>query len=212
MGSGYHSPRRAVAAAATRAAILTNARALFLEHGYAAVTVGDIAKAARVAVPTVYASAGGKSGILSALLQPAVEDSSVGETLAAVAAADDPRRVVDLAAEGTRRDHERHWETLYGLLRHAPGEAAAREVIDAGIGSYLDALAAVADRLAALGGLAPGIDRAEALDLLWFHLGQPAWFTLVGDRGWTFDRAQSWLAAAARRALLTDPDGVRTRP
>ncbi|MGK5737882.1 TetR/AcrR family transcriptional regulator [Micromonospora sp. URMC 103] len=211
MASTYHSPRRLDAAAATRSAILSNARALFLERGYAVVTVSDIARAARVAVPTVYASAGGKAAILSALIQPAIEDSVVAETLAAVATTEDPGQIVDLVAEGTRRDHERHWETLYGLLRHTPGEAAAREVVEAGIRSYVEALGTVADRLAALGALAPDIDRAEALDLLWFHLGQPAWFTLVGDRGWTFDRAQAWLAAAARRAVLADP-GVREKP
>ncbi|GAA1376571.1 TetR/AcrR family transcriptional regulator [Catellatospora chokoriensis] len=207
MASSYHSPRRVDAASATHAAILSSARALFLEAGYSAVTVSDIAKAARVAVPTVYASAGGKAAILSALIQPAVNDPSVGETLAAVATAQEPGLVIDLTAEGTRRAHERHWDILYGLLRHAPGETVAREVLDAGIQSYLDALTTIVDRLATLGGLASGIDRAEALDLMWFYLGQPAWFTLVGDRGWTFDRAQAWLAASARYALLSNPQG-----
>jgi hypothetical protein len=38
-------------------------------------------------------------------------------------------------------------------------------------------------------------------DLLWFHFGQQAWFTLVGDRGWTFDQAECWLAESAKHAL-----------
>ncbi|GIH15612.1 TetR/AcrR family transcriptional regulator [Rugosimonospora africana] len=206
MTSSYHSPRRADAAAATRTAILASARALFLERGYADVTVSDIAKAARVAVQTVYASAGGKAAILSALLQPARESPIIAETLAAIAVTDDPRRIIDLTADGTRRGHEQHWETLYGLFRHAPAEPAARKVYDASVAAYLGALSTVLDRLVHLNGLAPGLDHAQALDLMWFYLGRPAWFTLIGDRGWSFDQAQAWLAGSARRALLADPD------
>jgi AcrR family transcriptional regulator len=205
MTGTYHSPRRDDAAAATRRAILTGARDMFIQSGYEAVTVSDIAKAAQVAVPTVYSSTGGKAAILAALVQQAIDDPNVDETLTAVAAADDPRRVVDLIAEGTRRTHERHWDTLYGLLQHAQSEPAAREVQDAGIAAYLDALARAAEQLVTLKGLAPGIDRTQALDLLWFYFGQPAWFTLVGTRGWTFDRAQDWLTRVARRELLRDP-------
>lgn len=206
MGSTYHSPRRADAAAATRAAILENSRAMFLHRGYADVTVSDIARAARVAVQTVYASTGGKAAILSALLQPALDDPSTGETLAVVASTDDPRRIIDVTAAGTRQSHERHWDTVYGLLRHVPSEAEAQQVVNAGIARYLEALTAIAARLSALDALKPGIGPGEALDLLWFYLGQPPWFTLVGQRGWTFDRAEAWLAASARRALLRQPE------
>ena len=200
----YHSPRRADAAAATRAAILDTARVMFLDRGYTNVTVGDIAKAARVAVPTVYASTGGKAAILSALLEPAVHDPSVEESLAIVASAEDGARVIDATATGTRRTCERHWATLYGLMRHALTEPAAHEVIEATLASYLGALTVVADRLVALDALKPGIDRDEAIDLLWFYLGRSPWFTLVGERGWTFDRAEAWLAGAARQALLAE--------
>jgi AcrR family transcriptional regulator len=198
----YHSPRRADAAAATRTAILDNARAMFLDRGYTDVTVNDIAKAARVAVQTVYASTGGKAAILSALLQPAVDDPGAEETLTAVASINDPRQVINATAAGTRRVHERHWDTIYGLLRHAPGESEAQQVIKTTTERYLDALRTVAERLMALDALKPECDLAQTLDLLWFFLGQPAWFTLVGQRSWTFDQAEEWLAHSAQRALL----------
>jgi AcrR family transcriptional regulator len=201
----YHSPRRADAAAATHAAILDNARTMFLDRGYTDVTVGDIAKAAQVAVPTVYASTGGKAAILAALLRPIVEDPSVEATLAAMAAAGDATRVIDVTAAGIRLTCERHWDTIHGLLLNAPAEPAAKVVIKAAMTSYLDALTAVAERLVVLDALRPGIDRDQALDLLWFYLGQNAWFTLVGERGWAFDRAEEWLAGAARQALLGEP-------
>lgn len=64
----YRNDRRAEAAAGTRAAILEAALRLFVAHGYAKVTIGDIARKAGTAVPTVYASTGGKSAILTVLI------------------------------------------------------------------------------------------------------------------------------------------------
>ncbi|MFF7212978.1 TetR/AcrR family transcriptional regulator [Streptomyces sp. NPDC008238] len=202
----YHSPLRAHSAAATRDAILGGAQALFLARGYAGVTIGEIAEAARVAVPTVYSSVGNKPKILTALLEPALTDPAIADSLTAVDASDDPRAVVELTAEGTRLTHERHWELVYGLFyRNPPGEPAVKAVLDKGADDYVQALTRVANRLAALDALRTELSRAEAADLLWFHLGPHAWITLVGERGWTFDRAQDWTARAARRELLRRP-------
>lgn len=198
----YNSPRRRDAALATREAILESGRRLFLANGFAQVTVADIAKNARVAVPTVYGSTGGKAAILEALLAPAVEDPAVEQTLTGIASTDDPRTVIAITAAGTRQAHERHWEIVWGLLYRNLTEPSAAPVLDANKAAYLGALTAVADRLAALNALKPELDRTAGVDLLWFYLGRPAWYTLVGERGWDFDRAEAWLADAAQQALL----------
>lgn len=205
----YQSPRRADAAAATREAILTSARTLFLDRGYAGVTIAEIAGAAEVAVPTVYSSVGNKPGILATLMEPAVTDAAVASTLAAVEASDDPRDVIELTAEGTRLTHERHWDLVYDLFyKDPPGEPAVKAVVDRGHDDYIQALTKVAERLAALDALLPGISREDAVDVLWFHVGPHAWQTLVGERGWTFDRAQAWIARSACQALLATPVGT----
>ncbi|MFD9006715.1 TetR/AcrR family transcriptional regulator [Streptomyces sp. NPDC059582] len=199
----YHSTQRLNSAAATREAILSSAHALFLERGYAGVTVGEIAEAGKVAVPTVYSSVGNKPSILTALLEPALRDPAIANTLAAVEASHEPRTVIELTAEGTRLTHERHWELVYGLFyRNPPGEPAVKAVLDKGADDYVQALTRVADRLVALDALRAEVNRAEAIDLLWFHLGPHAWITLVGERGWSFDRAQTWIAGSACQALL----------
>jgi AcrR family transcriptional regulator len=202
----YHSPRRALAAEATRAAIFKSARRLFLAHGYASVTVADIAKEAAVAVPTVYTSAGGKSEILAALISVATQDPSVGETLARIAASDDPRAVVNLSAAGTRAVAERHWDLIWNLSRYTQSDPAAAAVLERGVEGYVAALAQVAARLAKLRGLRRGLSVERATDLLWFFLGQRAWLTLIGDRHWTFDRAEKWLAEVTRANLLAGPE------
>jgi AcrR family transcriptional regulator len=199
----YHSPRRADAATGTRAAILSSAHALFLARGYAGVTIGEVAEAAKVAVPTVYSSVGNKPSILTALLEPALTDPTITGHLAAVEACGDPRVAIELTAEGTRLTHEHHWDLVYGLFyRDPPGEPAVKAVLDRAADDYVQALTRVADHLVALDALHAGIDRAEALDILWFCLGPHAWTTLVGERAWTFDRAQAWIARYACRALL----------
>ena len=73
----YDSPRRREAAAATRVAIASAARSLFAERGWAATTVRDIARLARVSEPTIYNTFGGKEGLALALLDELEADADV---------------------------------------------------------------------------------------------------------------------------------------
>ncbi|MEU6009680.1 TetR family transcriptional regulator [Streptomyces sp. NPDC047453] len=203
---GYRSRRRADAAAATRAAILSAAEELFVARGYSCVTVAQIAQAAQVAVQTVYSSTGGKADILRELLLPAINDPNVAVTMQAITATDDPREVIDATARGTRQAHQAHWTTLAAVVPQCPAEPAAAAVLAAGNAEYVKALTMVAERLDHLGALRTEVDLPRAVDLLWFYLGQDAWFSLVGHRHWSFDAAEDWLAGAAKRALLIAPD------
>ncbi|MFD4973246.1 TetR/AcrR family transcriptional regulator [Streptomyces sp. NPDC058424] len=206
MGSrSYRSRRRTEAAAATRGAILAAAEELFVSRGYSCVTVAQIADAAQVAVQTVYASAGGKADMLRELLLPAVNDPHVEITQRAIAATDDPREVIDITARGTREAHEVHWSTLAAVIPQCPSEPAAAAALDAASAEYVKALGTIVERLDQLGALRADLDQRRAVDLLWFHLGQDAWFSLVAHRRWSFDDAEEWLTAAAKRALLKDP-------
>ena len=65
----YQSTRRKQQAADTRHRILEAARHLFVERGYAATSLADIAERAEVSVPTLYASIGPKAAIGFALVE-----------------------------------------------------------------------------------------------------------------------------------------------
>jgi AcrR family transcriptional regulator len=209
MNSRYSSPRRDEAAAATREAILRHARNLFLERGYAATTVPEIARAARVAPQTVYASTGGKAAMFAELLQPAINDPTAAEAMTAARHDNDPSRVMALCATAARRGQERYWDIVYGLIRRPPEDPLARQAIANVAAKCLEALAVIAQRLHDLGALKPGISTARAVDMLWFYFGQNAWCSLVGERGWTFDQAEQWLLHAASRDLLSEPSSPR---
>jgi AcrR family transcriptional regulator len=204
MAGRYHSPRREDAAAATRAAILHHARELFLERGYAGATVPEIAQAARVAPQTVYASTGGKAAMFAELLKPALNDPLAVEAMTAAIGTDDPVRVMALCATAARHGQERYWDIVYGLMRRPPEDALAQQAIGNVAAKCLEALTGIAERLEALGALKPGISLAQAVDTLWFYFGQNSWCSLVGERGWTFDRAETWLREAASRDLLAE--------
>lgn len=68
----YRSPRRAMQAAQTRGAVLTAARALLAERGWAATGMRDVARSAGVSVETIYATFGSKVALLTAALDGAV--------------------------------------------------------------------------------------------------------------------------------------------
>jgi AcrR family transcriptional regulator len=204
MAGRYHSPRREDAAAATRAAILHHARELFLERGYTGTTVPEIAQAARVAPQTVYASTGGKAAMFAELLKPALNDPLAVEAMTAAIGTDDPGRVMALCATAARHGQERYWDLVYGLMRRPPEDALAQQAIGNVAAKCLEALTGIAERLEALGALKPGISLAQAVDTLWFYFGQNSWCSLVGERGWTFDRAETWLREAASRDLLAE--------
>jgi hypothetical protein len=52
------------------------------------------------------------------------------------------------------------------------------------------------------GALRPGLDVAGAADILWTLNHPNVWQLLVGDRGWTADRFEDWLADALCSQLL----------
>src|SRR5262249_39925832 len=68
----YHSPIRAEQAQETQRRILGAALRLLLERGYARTTVAAVAAAANVSTETIYATLGGKRGLLEAVIHDAI--------------------------------------------------------------------------------------------------------------------------------------------
>src|SRR5437868_3847687 len=71
----YNSPSRREAAKATRQSIIDCARRMFLEKGYAATTMPEIADGARIALDTVYATVGKKPALFRLLIEMAISGS-----------------------------------------------------------------------------------------------------------------------------------------
>ena len=80
----YESRHRQTLAGQTRSQILDAARRLFRTKGYGQVTIEGIARAARVAAPTVYAAFGGKRAILLKLLDEMEQAADTAALLAEI--------------------------------------------------------------------------------------------------------------------------------
>jgi len=199
--------RRARSARHTRRRILEAAHALFVEQGYAATTVQQIADRADVAWQTVYSVFGNKPAILSAAFDVTVvgDDEPVPMMqrpfVQAIDDEPDPRAKMRLfaghlrgtlertagilsvieSAAGTDTEIAQLWRTLQEQRRYGLGVAAAR-FREAGI-------------------LRADLPVDKAADLLWFFSG-PWTFRELTTRGWTPDEFETWTAKTLIAQLL----------
>jgi AcrR family transcriptional regulator len=196
--------RRDEYAQATRQAILDAARKLFAERGYFATKVDDIAAKARVAPATVYAVTGGKYGLLTELIAIWTHDPVVETTTAHMTEMSDPVAIIRELASGSRRMREQYADIMRVMLATAPHDEAIAKALTAATSVYRKAFVPIAERLSKLGALRAELDIAGAVDLFWFYFGYTSYFTLHDDNGWSYDRAERWLADRACRDLLSD--------
>lgn len=198
----YQSALREKSAMETRRLILDTAMRLFLEDGYGKATVGDIASQAGLALPTVYASTGGKAAILATLIEEAMQDPIVEETLSEVRKSKTGSEVLVATARGVRVDNERYHDIIEVMKYAAAVDKRATEILQQSDAGYRQALAQIARRLRTLKVLQTGVTEGRAIDILWFYFGHDAWHLLVADRGWSWDDAQQWLLTQATAALV----------
>ena len=194
--------RREQYALTTKRAIVDAARRLFAERGYFATTVDDIAAEADVAPATVYSSTGGKQGLLSELIRLWQSDPLIKSTMNELHAASDPNVIIDRLSSATRQIREAWADVIAILLTTAPHDAGVATQLNIPTENYRAAIGEIAQRLAKLGALRDGVDVTQASDILWFYFGYSALSTLRDEIGWTYERAELWLANQAKRDLL----------
>ena len=206
----YSSARRAELAARTRADVLAAAHELFLERGYAAAAVTEIARRAGVNVDTVYTSVGRKPQLMLGVIDralgssdqpvPALERDYVKAVRAAPTAALKLRTYADALGRLLPRV-----SPLFTALREAaltdPECAHVHEHIARRRASNMRLLAA---DLRATGELRPGLDDDEVAELIW-ATNAPEWYTLVTSHGWTPERYVTTLTDIWCRTLLASP-------
>ncbi|MFD7505626.1 TetR/AcrR family transcriptional regulator [Streptomyces sp. NPDC059850] len=93
--------------ALTLRTILTTARGLFAEHGYARTPIRSIAKEAGVAPQTIYAHFGSKAGVLNGLVDLMDEEAGLPELMAEAGELTDPDALLGLLARASRQVRER---------------------------------------------------------------------------------------------------------
>jgi AcrR family transcriptional regulator len=208
----YNSPRRQTQARETRAAILDAARTSFLERGYAATTVGDIAAAVGVSVETVYKAFGNKAGLVKAIFDVAIvgDDEPVPlqerEMVARIEAESDGRKKLAIYGTEYATRAERAVPVQLLVRNAAASDAGARAVLDQLNDERLGGMTAFAQHLADARVLRKGVRANDARDILWLYTSPEVYERLVIERGWSAKRFGTWIAEQLVAALL--PRGV----
>jgi AcrR family transcriptional regulator len=212
----YRSPRRAQQAAATRHLILTAARELFTQQGYAATTVAEIASRAEVAVDTVYAGVGRKPEVMRAVLEaaisgtddavPAAQRTYVTEIRAAATAAEKLRRYAAVIVE----IQPRLAPIVIALREAAVTDRECADLWDEISERRARAMRLLAADLRTTGGLRPDLTDDDTADIIWSMNSPEYWTLLVSERGWSHEQFEGWLADAWIRLLLEHPTSSAT--
>jgi AcrR family transcriptional regulator len=204
----YRAPRRGQQARDTRRRIVNAAHLLFLQHGYAATTLEDIAIDAGVAVQTVYFHFGNKRTVLKEVMDVA----SVGDDepvpllerdwFDEIRREPDPSRALTAWVASSRAIYERV-APLLRVVRDAAGsdaEMAAQWTTNQD--QRLTAHRRLADVLADKGGLRSDLSVERASDIIFALLSPEVFVLLTNERGWTPAEWAQWVDASLADTLL----------
>lgn len=189
----YDAPQRRRQAAETRRRIVEAGRHLFATQGFAATTVADVASEAGVATQTVYATFGGKGGLVAALVDLIDEAGDVPALAARMMASTDPGEVLELTVHIPRSVVERSGDLIAALDGAAATDQAAAAALAEGRGRHDAGMARAVGRLAKLGALRSGVDRAEAATAFATLTSDRTYTLLVERHGWDLDRCEAWM-------------------
>jgi AcrR family transcriptional regulator len=202
----YDATKRRAAAARTRLAILDAALELFTTRGYTATSMATIAARAEVALDTVYASVGRKPELARLLIETAISGSSQAvpaedrDYVQAIQAAPDAETKIDIYAAAMRMIAGRLAPVLGVIQQAAPAvpelTALWHEISErraANMRRFVTELAAASELR---------LDLDQAADIVWATNAPEVYQLLVGQRGWSPERYELFLADTWRRLLL----------
>jgi AcrR family transcriptional regulator len=206
----YQSALRGAQAQSTREVIIAAATRLFVEQGYAATSIEEVAAAAGVSRATVFTSVGGKPTLLKSALDVAIvgDDEPVAlperPRSVAIRAEPDPRRYLTLYAELVTEMGSR-LAGIYEAVRGAAGaDPDARALWESHLAQRRQGAANVVGDVLGKGQLRQGLDREAAADIVWL-LNDPGLYNLlVRRRGWKPDHYSGWLGETMIHQLLPD--------
>jgi AcrR family transcriptional regulator len=205
----YQSPLRREQAEATQNRILESTYQILLEQGSPALTMAAVAKAAGVSAQTVYKTFGSKA----ALIKRVYDVTLVGDAQAvpfaerpevrATYELTDPRLFLAGYAGLGRLLLDRLGPLMAVIVAGArAGDPDLVALMETTGRERLIGTGMVAQRLADLGALRPGLSVERARDALWTLNSVEVWNLLVTERGWTRDEYQDWVARAMIDAVL----------
>jgi AcrR family transcriptional regulator len=201
----YSTTLRQEQAQITKNRILDAASGLFVEKGYSAVTVEDIAHQAGVAYQTVYAVFGTKLAVAQAIIWSSFQTEGIDQLMAEGRESGDLEGQIRVGARIARRLNER-FATIVRFMRESGDPALVAEYQKIEGLRFEQIRAELAPVLKTARRLRRGISPADALSSIWAMTGTDLYNRLVSGRRWTASRYEEWLKDALLNMLLEPSD------
>jgi AcrR family transcriptional regulator len=203
----YDNSRRRADAQARQRRISDAATALFVEQGFGATSIDQIAAAADVSSPTVYATFGSKAGVLARAIDVATvgdyEDIPLIERAVSRIEKSGTQTPPQFAAgaQFIRTLNERMAPLMRVMEQAASTDPALQELRTRLFGAIRADCAVVVEKFWRTA-LRPGLSGAQAADAMAMMVSPYVYSMLTVDMGWSPDRYQQWLAHALPHLLL----------
>lgn len=182
---------------------------MFVERGYHATSMQDIAAAAGVHVQTIYLAYGTKAELLRAAASWKVsegEDPAIPPPerrwVRELIAADDPREKFRLYVRHIRHVTEQ-WAPMRDVMRAAAAEPEVAEKLAAMENGRFQGPENLWPAIEQKGQFRQGVTAEEAA-VLTYAVASPDTFRQLLERGWSWDRAEVAIVNTLARTLLRD--------
>lgn len=209
----YNSVVRQRQADDTRRRIVEAAGRLLQSEGYAGMTIDAIAQNAGVSGPSVYAIFKSKTGILAELLNRSTFGAAYEDAVRRALNASKPETRLRLAAGIARQIHDAQaaaFDLLRGAGVVAPELAQLEQQRER---MRYERQERMIISLRDGGRLRTDLDERTARDIFWTLTGRDVYRMLVGERRWSSQKYQNWLARTLVDSLLTwEKTGAGSRP
>ena len=204
----YQSTLREEQARATRRAVVSAARDLFVELGWSRTTIDAVAARAQVSRKTVFTSVGGKAALLKLALDWALvgDDEPVPMSerpvIAEMERITDPRALVARWARFVAELEERAAPLAAVLFVASDADPEAATVHAESERNRAGGAAAFVAHLEAIGGLRAGLTTGRATAAALVLMDPAVYRTLVREEGWTRAEYADWIERIAVADLL----------
>jgi AcrR family transcriptional regulator len=201
----YDNSRRRADAEARQRNIIEAATELFVEQGFAATTIDQIADAADVSAQTIYSTYGSKAAVLFRAIEVAVlgdyDETPLIQRAPALAEMADHHARFAVTAQFVRTMHDRVAPLMQVMEQVAPTDPNLLELrtrlfaqIREGCAFWISQLGSTA--------LRPGLSEEQATDVMFTVQAPWLYSVFTIEMGWTPDQYETWLAHALPHLLL----------
>ena len=186
----------------TRTKILSAALALIRRRAGADISLGEIARAARLSRQAIYLHFADRADLLTALVRYVDElrglPGKIRKITNAPSGVDAMREMVHLQAS----DNPELWPLarVFEAFRYA--DSAVEQSLQDRLKNRLEGCRAIIARVQSEKKLRPGLEQETAADLLWTITSLRMWEDLVIQRGWSAERYEEHVNQLLVSALL----------